>query len=191
MCYWIWDKGNPTEAREISKVRELMMMWDRVKSNWVKHVSQELTYNSSLVSTFCFCPQHLHHATDLPLFNWICLKPDSPQLSRVHLFPSMRMSISAKRKQAEHQPTKNCCANRNVKVVEGCEEPAFYSPSLSCCSWSHLLDAHHNGSPPKHLVSSSAWISVKKQTDKNATPNKFTSSGVASCRELSAKQSLN
>lgn len=46
-------------------------MWDRVKSNWVKHIPPDLTYNSSLASTFCFYPQHLHHATDLPLFNWM------------------------------------------------------------------------------------------------------------------------
>lgn len=45
--------------------------------------------------------------------------------------------------------------------------------------------------PSKAIVSSSARISVKKQTDKNATANKFTSSGAASCRELSANQSLN
>lgn len=87
-------------------------------------------------------------------------------------------------------PTKTRCANRNAEVVEGCAVPAFYSPSLSCHSWSHLLVKPHNTSPPKHDVSSSAWISVKKQTDENATPNKFISSGTASCRELSANQSL-
>lgn len=85
--------------------------------------------------------------------------------------------MSTKQKQAKHQPTKNCCANRNAEVVEGCAEPAFYSPSLSCHSWSQLLLKPHNAFPPKRAVSSSAWISVRKQTDKNATTNKFTSSG--------------
>lgn len=171
MCYWIWDKGNPREAHGIARVRELTMMWDRANSNWVKHILPGLTYNSSLVRTFCFYPQPLHHATDLPLFNWMCeawLSPAIPCSS----FPKHEDGnhpISTEQSQAEHQPTKNCCANRNVEVVEGCAEPAFYSPSYH--SWSHLLVKPHNGSPPKHLVSSSAWISVKKQTDKNATAN--------------------
>lgn len=137
MCYWIWDKGNPREAHGIARVRELTMMWDRANSNWVKHILPGLTYNSSLVRTFCFYPHHLHHATDFSLFNWMFeawLSPAIPCSS----FPKHEDGnhpISTEQSQAEHQPTKNCCANRNVEVVEGCAEPAFYSPSYH--SWSH------------------------------------------------------
>lgn len=182
MCCWIWDKGNPTEARGIPKVRELTVMWDRAKSNWVKHISQDPTHNSSLASIFCFYPQHLYHVTDLPLFNWRCLKPNSPQISHVHLFPSLRMEIST-----EPSNKKITVQTEMLKLLKAMKSQHFF-----------LFPVVHGPTcwlTPQHLPSKGCVLICmdfsQKQTDKNATPHKFISSGAASCRELSANQSLN